>query len=132
MCVCVRFRRANDTATVNGPFSFVIREYYYNSDNDIALGETGVPASSRERLRTRTARLQTSRPALRNMCSAPADELRRLFLTESLIILLFERKVRKRQVRATVATLMPDRVFPATHRRNTLITNSSNVHNVLI
>lgn len=114
---------------MNGTWSFVIRVYYYNSDNDIALGETGVPVSSREWLRVRTARFQTSRVALRSFLSTPAGELRRLFLNVSLIILLFERKARTRQVRPTVVTLMPSRMFPVSERslRSTLITNSSDV-----
>lgn len=84
-------------------WSFVIHVCYYNSDNDIAWGETGVPASSRGWRRRRSARFETSGRALpRRLISAPIP---RLFLP-ALIILLFERKPRKRQVRATAGTLM--------------------------
>lgn len=57
-----------------GGFGALLFLCYYNSDNDIALRETGVPVSSLDRQRPRSARFQTSREQLRSSRATLARE----------------------------------------------------------
>lgn len=80
---------------LRGEWSFVIRMYYNNSDNDIALGETGVGQTCEQswvvaRAQRTPPDLQTSTTELR--LAYRLGELSKLFLNESLIILLFNVK----------------------------------------